>query len=581
MTAWTKVNASQVLPDDLVTAVASLGNALVGALESAEGKLNFASKIPSVPSIPDPVTSVVNAVLSTVSGLLKGGRIHVLPVPLAKTVTSPEASKLPSTLDDLQAMLDVTLGQLPAVAASAYETMVSRSGGNAGFYTAFAESLSDLADPNRPQYDNASDAVVMAVVLAGAPTLASASTVATALEKLIKPAGSAGSLTARTIPVPEDLRAKVVGAATGASAGVRLDWKAPATSFVLRFFPGVTVAVKRYAVIRSSNAKILEARSVSDLFGTRAIVEGLTVGDHVVLEVGSGQNAAYLDTSASAEKPNYYAIAWECEVRESGTTDTVPFGKLSNVVKLTAVAPSPAQTGSAPNWSATDSPIAAFPDFAKAAERMLAQASIMLTPPPDPTTRINAAMKLVTDGADRAATASRALITDIESLAAVLDGASTGLYVTRVAGTGGNARLLAELATRLGDLDDPTRPPFDNGEYVCGVCFVAGASRLADLASVVAFFDTLFGPASAANPLLGVLDAIDTLVTQAEADVFGPDMTPTTPTLPDGSVIDPVTGRPQTPSRPAIAEDGTAVETDDARNPEAGATHVTPIEELC
>ncbi len=578
MTAWATIDANQILPSELTSAVQAMAELLTSGLEALKAGASLASGIPSLPSTPDPIAAVVNAVLDTLEGLLKAGRVHVLAIPIAKTPPTPTQAPLPPTIQDLQAALDVDLGTVTPASAAAYADIVARTGGNAGFYSAFAESLMDLSDPNRPQYEGQSDAVVMATLLVGAPSFASIVSAASTLETLIKPRGSANSMVARTVPVPQNLVARVVGASSGKGVGVRLDWDPPKDAFQARYFPGVTITVKRYAVIRTTDPKAQSARGVLDLFSTQALTEGLTSGDAKVIAVGSGANSAYLDESISDPKvPTYYAIAWECATLEEGKVDTLAFDKLSNVVKIAPRAPTPPQTGKSPNWYATEAPIEVFPTVANAARRLIEESRVLLAPKSSPKDRIADAAKLVTASADRLSSRATTLMEDVARLSAALSRPMPSLHVTMMSSaTGGNAYLLAELAKRLNDTSDPTRPPFDHGGYVCGICLVAGAPRLADLAAIIAFFESLFGPADASNPLMGILDAVDTLVTQEETTVFDPGMQPTSP---EG--IDPLTGRPPVASTPAIADDGTAVAGDDPRNPDAGDTNVTPTSELC
>ncbi|HEX7018744.1 MAG TPA: hypothetical protein VF159_01945, partial [Gemmatimonadaceae bacterium] len=355
-------------------------------------------------------------------------------------------------------------------------------------------------------------------------------------------------------------------------------WEPPTDAYQARYFPGVTITVKRYAVIRSTDARVMSARSVLDLFSTRSLTQGMTSGEHVVVAVGSGRNAAYLDTSAPLDKPVYYAVAWECEAREAGVPSLVPFDRLSPVAKVEARVPTPPQTGTSPDWTATPSVLGVFPGIEDAAKRLVEGARVLIPPSPDPTKRLSSAVARVKDVSARLSARTSELAADLERLSAALSATLPSLYVTRMSSTsGGNAYLLSELAKRLGDVRDPTRPPFDHGEYVCGVCFVAGAQRIADLASVIAFFDSLFGPADAENPLLGVLAAIDTVVTQAETVVFGQDMAPAT----NPTSIDPVTGLPPAPVTPVTADDGTPVSTTDPANPNAGNTNTKATADLC
>jgi len=579
VSAWNTVDPNDLLPQPLVAAVSSLTDVITGALESASGALSLPS-FPTLPSLPSTSAVVIETILKTLESLLKGGRIHTLVVPIAKTIQRQPAPALPPTLGDLEASLALTLGPSDTVAADAYANMIAKTGGNAGFYNAFAESLMDPADPNRPQYDNQSDAVAMTVLLIGAPRYSSITAAASMLDQLTLPKSGNGTA-ARTVPIPQNVRTRVVGSSTAPSIGVRIDWDVPPTVFSSPYFPGVATTVRRYAVIRSTNPKAQSARSVLDFFSTQALTEGMSNDKSKVIAIGAGRNSAYLDTEAPLDPkvPVYYCVAWENTVNEAGSAAVLPFDRVSNVAKIEVKAPTPPQTGKSPDWVATESAIAAFPPLARAAQTLIEETRVILASSGGTSkSRLSGAMKLAASASTRLSARASELLDDVTQLSTALSRPIPSLYVTQMSsGTGGNAFLLKELAKRLGDRSDSTRPPFDNGEYVCGVCFVAGAPRLADLAATIAFFEALFGPATAANPLMGLLAAIDTAVTQAEAAVFGPDMQP----LPPGTVVNPITGKPPTTPTVTIADSGTPVSTESPANPNAGDTNVTPPSELC
>jgi hypothetical protein len=580
MSDWKTVNPNQLVPAEVVSAITTIAD-LINTVLSEPASLS----VPTAPSLPSPLDAaraVANALLDTLSSILKGGRVHMLSIPIVKTPPVKPPPALPPTLNDLQAALDIVLGPSSTAAADAYASMVAKTGGNAGFYNAFAQSLMDLADPNRPQYDAQHDAVVMLTLLVGAPRYASITSAATTLDLIVKPKGG-NTMAARTLPVPQSVVGRVVGASVPPGVGIRLDWDAPKDPIAPLYFPGVRFHVTRYAVIRSSSAKLQAASSVLELFPTQALTEGMTSGDFKVIAIGSGKNSAFLDTETPIDPkvPQYYCVTWEVEVSENGgATVTLPFSRLSSVVKVTPKVPTPPQTGESPDWVATDSAINLFPGLSAGAQALIEEARVLLKPSASPLDKINDAITLATGASQRIAARSKELIDDVKRLSTALSSPMPSLYVTQMASaTGGNAFLMSELARRLNDKADSTRPPFDAGEYVCGVCFVAGAPRLADLASIITFFEALFGPAAATNPLMGIVAAIDTVVTQAETAVFGPDMRPLTPAQAAG--VDPATGLPPVPSTPVIADSGTPVATLDPANPNAGDTNVTPTSELC
>lgn len=582
MSAWFTVDPNALLPRSLSAAVTALGDVLTANTNPVKNPLDELS-LPSLDVSIDPVTIVVNGILDTLSNILRGGRLHVLAIPIAKTIPGKGPPPLPASIKDLETLLAVRLGPTTSAANLAYSDMIAGTGGNAGFYQTFATTINDPQDPNRPQYVAQTDAVFMSVLLVGAPRFSAIVSAATTLNILTRPIGD-NDLTARVIPVPQNLTAKVIGTSSGSGIGVRLGWDAASTETIPRYFPGMSIQVRRYAVIRTTDRNALRATTVLDLFNTATLTEGLTVGKNKVLKIGSGKNTSYLDTSAPADLkiPVYYFIAWECTLTEQSQDKTLAFNRLSNQAKVTVVAPPPPPpTGRAVSWKATPSALNAFPSLQNAAQRLTEQSRILLKTKQNPSGRIKTAVALSQVSAKRLNARATDLITDVQRLTAGLATPIPSLHFTRMASSkGGNAFLLSELASRLGDTTDTSRPPFDNGEYVCGVCFVAGAARLADLSKISAFFEALFGAPSAANPLIGVLAAIDTLVTQAETAVFQPDMTQFPPKT-DLTNIDPTTGVAPVPPRPVTAPDGSAVETASPDNPNANDTNVTLLSTLC
>ena len=585
MSNWNTINPNQLLPSVFTSAVKAASDLLSSTLEDTASAFSLPDvSLPGLPGLPselDVAATVIKTILGTISSLLTGSGIHVLTVPIAKTLP-PQPLAVPPTLNDLQTTLQVSLGPPDSVAAAAYTQLINQNGGNAGFLRTFTTSLMDVQDPNRPQYDDQNDAVLMAVLLVGSPQYSEITAAASMLDQLVQPVSGNG-LAARTVPIPQNLTARVVGSGVSKGVGVRLDWDPPPASFLSPYFPGVKSTVKQYAVIRSTDTKAQSARSVLDFFPTQTLTEGMTAGNAKVLAIGSGNNSAYLDTDGSIDptKPVYYCIAWQINVTEPAGSSTVPFDRISNVTKLTPRAPTPAQTGASPDWTSTGAPINAFPALARAATLVVEETNVLLNGSGNPTAKLSAAMSLAQDSAKRLSARSTDLLNDVTRLAASLSRPIPSLYVTQLSSkTGGNAYLISELSKRLYDTSDASRPPFDNGEYVCGVCFVAGAPRQADLASTAAFFNAVFGPAAPANPLLGLLTAINTSITQAETTVFQQNMQPF-PSSTDLTNVDPATGLAPVVVNPVIATDGTPVAADSPANPNAGNTNVTPPQERC
>lgn len=581
MTQWSVIDANQLVPPNLVAAVKGAAGLADDALQAVRDSLDDVASVPSIPDIPSAAATAAAALVSALSALVSGTKAHVILIPIAKVIPDQAPPRAPATVDDLQAWLDIRLGPATGT-AEAYQALVAGAGGNSGFYRTFLESLFDVGDPNRPQFVNQSDAVTMTVIMAGAASYAAAAQAASVLDQLARPKGAVGGADARVIPVPQNVVARPVAAPSGGRIAVQVSWDPAAAVITLPYFPGLSIAVRKYAVIRMTQTSAPSARSVFDLFATQALVEGLSSGGATVIAVGSGLNSRFLDPDPPTDpaSPLYYCVAWEVDVAEPSGTVTLPFDQVSGIAKVSASSPPPAHTGSPPDWNAVGSAIGAFPGLAATVQRVLAQVGSLVDGNPSPTSRLSGALRAAVGMADRLSARAGDLLADVSRLQASLSRPLPSLHAIQLtSGTGGNAFLASELARRLGDLSDPARPPFDSGEYVCGMCIVAGAPRLADLEPVIALLGSLIGPATPENSLLSVLTAIDTVVTQAEATVFGPGMRPISPV--PGTFIDPLTGRPVVPTIPVISAGGIPIAAEDAGNPNQGITNVTILSELC
>lgn len=584
MAQWSAIDASQLIPKDLVSAVKGASRLATSALQALGEDIDAVASLPPLPDLPDPAAAAATAIVAALDALVAGTKVHVAVIPVSKVIPDPAPPRAPATVDDLQAWLDIKLGSTTGT-AEAYQTLLAGVGGNAGFYRAFLESLFDAGDPNRPQFFGQSDAVTMTVIMSGAASYAAAAHAASVIDQLIRPPGSGGGAGGRVLPVPQGVAARPVAAATGGRIAVQVSWDPPQGVITLPYFPGLSMAVRRYAVIRVTSTRAPAVRSVLDLFPTQALTEKLAAKDAKVVAVGSGLNSRFLDSDPPTDPsvPLYYCVAWEVDVVEPSGTVTMPFDQVSGMIKVAAVAPTPTSTGSPPDWRTVASAMDALPGLSDLIRRVQAQLDTLVGGNPSPTTRLASAMKQASGMAQRLSARAGDLLADVDRLQASLSRPLPSLHAIQLTSdTGGNAFLAAELARRLGDLSDPARPPFDSGEYVCGVCVVAGAPRLADLEPVIALLGSLVGPADAENPLVSVLTDIDTAVTQAESTVFGPDLRPIVPVPGQlAQAIDPLTGRPPVPVTPVISVDGTPVASDATRNPNQGDTNVTPTSALC
>jgi hypothetical protein len=591
MSNWIALNPNEIIPTTLLTSFQAGGDAYSQYLELLKASIDEAKAFQSLlaPVTPDIFQTVTKAIVDIVEGFLQAGKIHVLFVPIGKVYPVAINAGLPSTLVDMGEYFGATKEDMAKnadpKAAQAYGAAITDGGGNAGFLQTFTASLMDELDPARPQYLQPNDAVTMLVVLAGSATFSNVVKAAQGLNRVFLPKGN-DDLAARTLPIPQGLRAKVIGVPSDNRIGVRLDWDVPPLTFASPYFPGSYTQVKRYAVIRSTNDLVTAATTVLDLFNTTNLTEGLESTDkaksHKVIAVGSGRTSTWIDNSdLDATKSYYYAVAWELEVADNGVISVLPFNKLSGVVKTRPKATTPSQNAVPPDWHALPSPLGAIPSLAQQTEVLLERLKALSEQPIGAPALLGASLDALTKNLERQIERIDAITQQITLLSVAFSQPLPQLYATSITGIGGNAKLVADLAARLFDTEDPNSPPFTNGEYVTGVCLVAGGPRLPDLTPVTNLLNALFAPSRPTNPLIAVLDDVEATIAAAEAYVFGPDLKPMprnddgTVTTPDGNNVDPATIDPTTglvtpPTRPVIGDDGTPLDPMDPNNPTAG-----------
>jgi hypothetical protein len=562
--SWDKVNFNEFVPTE-ISAVTGKAVSLVDQfLAAARASLAFMRVYQGrLGGSTDIIGTALGVLVDTLEGFLQLGKVHVLFIPMTKIFP-----------DDTGTL-----------------------GGNARFYNVFSRALNDDFDPNRPQYTEEGDAVVMSVVMAGAPSYVEAMDVAAAFNRIFRPPSN-DDLAANTIPVPQNLQARPVAHPSTKRVAVQLSWDVPKALFTFPYFPGIGTAVKRYAIIRSTSPTILNARSVIDLFGTRDLRDGMVSTDvakhHKVVDTGTGTNSTYVDKEDDLDptKTYYYAVAWELKVFEKGVETVVKFDRLSNVVKTRVRSAAPTGKAVPPNWHALPSLIQLVPSLADSVFGLVQQLKALSDRSSASSEGLKNALSLIETRLARLVEEMDGINSSFKQLAAALRQPIPTIHGTTFYGVGGNEFLSSQLISALNDKSDINRPPFDDNEYVLGICIVAGGPRIPDIQPIIDFLTALFGGGEAANPLLGILDVLEGAVDAVEETVFGEAMEPL-PVNPDGTVvlpdgtsvdpadIDPMTGAPFVLPNPVIGVDGAALATNDPANPQAGETNVTPLSELC
>jgi hypothetical protein len=500
------------------------------------------------------------ALRAATQDLLRDTGLYVLLVPPARRTSIPDRVK--------EAMADLGLASFPLAPTSLgafanapslpsetrrfLSQASSAQGGNAAFMRLVAAAISDDGDPNRPQFTG-TEFVTGLVLLAGAPNLQSLGGSLRFLNTMFGPLSPSGPFVAPGLLIPQNLRARVVGGAT--RPAILLEWE-PHEPAQQDQDQDTWSLVHQVAILRSSTAALLEARSVTSLLGSADLRAGQKVGPITIIQVSEVDpvHPERFQTSFRDEDPSlvlggdyFYAVAYAqkrgsyLDLMTGGGSDT-GFEVLSSIERVhyeDRFAGSAKSTP--PDWVRTPSVLGLVPRLRGYVADLLLFANQWSSVASGYSSFLQSSASWLGNEIDRfeALTADTAAALQILS---ALAGAriSAGIYARTFEsssaevnrGNGGMDFLLTDLAKALST--DACRPPFDRGdEYVAGLVLLAGGPSLAALAPVKTALSLLFSTSSEANPITEAVAQIAAVVEQAER-ALGDDLLPL-PTLTSAS----------------------------------------------
>jgi len=415
--------------------------------------------------------------------------------------------------------------------------------GNRGFWRVLAESTRDVGDGNRPTF-TPDFAVAGTTLVFGSDSLADLYKIFELIESLLE-LGARADLSGRTHLTVQNLKALALPITVPedpnnpASIGVSLTWDKLGPGVTFPAFSSDQQVVVEYLVIRSTSPRLREASTWSQVFAQQPASDDITDlpeegANKVIARLpNDGFVTGYLDEDPDLVEGAvyYYAVAARIEVNVDADFETdviLPVGNLSNVIRIEVRRPGDSKGGEPPDWIGTPSLASLFPALEALINQIrlaLSQlGSFSLSGPSILDEIIQQIESLIARG-ERVV----AILDEINRrLAALLTSDVGGIFSTTFAvPTGGIDGWLGELAKRLSDPSDNTRPPFDNNELVAGVVVVGGAPTLPALDPLLSLLELFFGGGSS-NTLLDAINEIDIVVTATEKRVFGEDMTVTT-----------------------------------------------------
>lgn len=549
--AWSKLEISVPdlkLPDflGLIEKLKQLLEALVAVLEAI---LNV------IAAFLDPIVALIKALIEkikdVIEGFLKDLGAYVLYVPIRKRLMTDFLGLgdiTPSWADGLGIIQD-GVSPVNATNPELNEFIVKSNrydGGNGGFFRTIIESLYDEGDLNRPQFFDATDFVGGIVLVMGAN---------------IDPLGFLddiwslfkifdGPETVPKIPKPKNLRVRPM---TNLSTGVfdaLLTWDPMEVPLTHLTDLGNTIYYPyRYAVIRGkNNCSMLSAQNILDLMGKRTLAVGDTFGGGSNQVVYEGpfdiSKVSYLDThiQSTIDDSFYYAVAWKLKAfnaDEKITADggaIIDYWQISNIARAIPFPSIPASTP--PDWYRTPSIESLFPAFAELLRRIVAEIEKFASRLTSGAEILKSYVEFLKSEIRRYEELINYFLDKLAEIIAKLQMPKAGVYMRTFKGEGGMNYFLSDLARSLLP-GYKNHPPFDQGdEYVTGVVILAGGLELT-VDGLIEGLSWIFGTKTdSAGEMEEALAQLNTAVENAEDQLFGHDMQPTT-TPPKEVIFDP------------------------------------------
>lgn len=508
---WNAFEPAQFFPP----AVQSATDALDGAIAAGTASLKLAQKALTIAKAlsakaqTNPVEAALRATLAEieefVDGITGNTQCHAILIPIRKKIQRRTPSQLGNFRDLVTNFNDPTYGFIQASRSATAGTPV--------FWRTLVESVKDVGDTNRPDFPS-TYATTGVCVLAAADTLTDLQVPLQLFANLFL-----GNLrlspTASVLPVVQDL--KVSSGAIQGGTGVSLRWTPLAPVANLPLFTGDTVVAKEIFLVRTSDPLSQGFSNWMDLFIHEPLDSPTDLQEKgnakVIARIQNhGFVRSYVDTTNVLDpKTTYYYAA--C-VRYTIEGVVQPMGAFSNVVRVSRRAPSRATSrGVPPDWVATPTLLQLIPPLNTVVGRVKLGLSRLGTRTLSNTGNAQLLASTLTQ-IERLVQTWEQTFSEVQDVTDRLQvitslGAPGGMYATTITKeTGGIDGWLAELAKRLSDETDDSRPQVSDSAVVIGYVIVAGAPRLPELKALRALLELFFG-SHPANPLIGIAAAFD------------------------------------------------------------------------
>lgn len=499
------------------------------------------------------IKAALTAIQTILDSYFKGGKIHLLVVPIRKQPPYKLENLFSGPqLDDSWALSDELTDQERTDFEEAVNQVMAADQGNEGYARTVLESLDDLGDDSRPQYGD-DGAIYAVVVLAGAQNIIGILDLLLAIQGILGVSLKGNTLLPPTIETsPQDLKATTVASQNTPRIGVFLEWGNPPPLITLDTFDGSFLRVQEIAIIRSTSDEAMVAQDWSSFFISQpaALGENETEKSNVLTSLDDqttvikqfkffAARTSYVDDDKDLKKNTdyYYAVAFRYAIAPPPGTDgkttyvTQNFHKISNVVKVRVTDAIPTVRGGVPpDWLTHPSPLDLIPDLKFYFQLIQVYIESLKVQGSGAKTAIESYIKFLEAEIQRYNDFQTDVVNRIARLAKLFQLPAAGVYVTTIElSSGGNDAFKRELVKRLTDSSDTSAPPFFRNGLTAGFVVLAGATNPAEIAPVKTLISLLFGSSGANTAFENAVNSIDAALSAAEQITFSDDMQPGTP----------------------------------------------------
>jgi hypothetical protein len=497
-----------------VDAIVEFNETLTKLLKTTKAGLEIARALAALASA-DPLELALRAILKEIEelidALLGETTAHALVVPIQKQYYGLGDPIPPDSIDasirtpDYGTLLNnnafpqsVVNANTPDV-ISFINTTDSAQGGNRGYYGTVITSLNDPGDYAKPDFPQ-DFAVAGVSIVFGSTSLTDIYKIVALIGRIID-LGIRSDLTSRSRPVPTGLKARIMPEPTEGKIGVQLDWDPVPPVLIKPLLSLEKAVITEIFVIRSTNSILRERFTWNSNFIEQPADDINAYPSTAITKViarlrNDGFRSRFVDTSSDlkVDTPYYYALALRYKI--NGVFQ--PMSDLSNSVRVYYTQfPGSSRQGTPPDWFATPSLYQMFPILRTLISKIELFVEGMLNRTASNNGIINMIEQTISQIEALIAQAEQ-LLAEIKEITDLLQEIATadigGLYATSISvTTGGILGWTSELARRLSNTQDTSRPPFDESELVAGLVLVAGAPNFADLAAFVKLIKLFFG----------------------------------------------------------------------------------------